>query len=715
VQIGASAQVRPEFLFALPTRDDAIWDFLDIGHRRWMLMWAAVTEDSENPEQGYGPSLEGVEPTGQIAAQSADQPPAQRYVPTQRPTSGTPHAPGSAPLGARPYINGPADSDPSPPGTAPDAWPSAAAPDTFASLYAAAEPDEPTPSSVSGPASPDLYADAEPDVLPSARWRDLVAAAAAELDLRPASHADEAAGGESAEDVHAGPGAEASAEASATYLSPAAMAAMALPTSDKPQARRPYGPAGSGAAAEPASDRSRGRSGSAAQPTAGRPFRSSGAEAEAWAGAGAGAGAWAGAGAGEQSTDRPYGPSDAESPSFGPSDAAFTSGYAYGQGDTETEPPATNPYARPRPGGERPGTSRSGAQGGNSRRAQARYSGEQRGRRPDAQAGPRDERLAGGPNAPAGSGGDRSGADRSDAYAYFRPEVGADRATRYPFAPAASPIGPPTGQPADAGRRPEQAMSMGRANAAELPPPIEIDPQNNAWSSADSFGLPATGRRIEPSPPRRRSRLIPGILVGLLAGLLLFGSAGWFVGRTAAPTAQSARTPAPTAGPTLGVFEQSQVRVNRQDFAGTGLGPVAEGWLPYLSTCSRSGRRNGPALNRGEKVRVRCTLDGMSAIFVEYRSVADRDRARQRMLDSSVPELTAGIAPADKRPAPSGRTAGNYVEYAYRLTEAGATRTVSGIWWDDAKTPIAGYLLAFWQEGLGESWEPIRDLWSRYA
>jgi hypothetical protein len=37
------------------------------------------------------------------------------------------------------------------------------------------------------------------------------------------------------------------------------------------------------------------------------------------------------------------------------------------------------------------------------------------------------------------------------------------------------------------------------------------------------------------------------------------------------------------------------------------------------------------------------------------------------------------------------------------------------MWWDDARTPVAGYLLAYWKEGLGEKWEPMRDLWSRYA
>jgi hypothetical protein len=276
----------------------------------------------------------------------------------------------------------------------------------------------------------------------------------------------------------------------------------------------------------------------------------------------------------------------------------------------------------------------------------------------------------------------------------------------------------------------ESSMSKAQSSEPDQTWGDEVWSNFQTPAAADSFGLPATGRRIEPSPPRRRSRLIPGLLIGLLIGLLLFGSAGWFVGRTWATTASPASGEAPTAeptaeptatasaapSPTLGIFEQSQIDVNRPDFANSALGTISEGWLPYLSNCSRSGRSNGPALGPAEKVRVRCTLDGMTAIFVEYRSIEDRDRARAKMIAASVGSLAPGIESApDQRSAPSGRTEGNYVEYAFRLTEQGTTRTVNGMWWDDAKTPIAGYLLAFWKDGLGERWEPMRDLWSRYA
>lgn len=221
-----------------------------------------------------------------------------------------------------------------------------------------------------------------------------------------------------------------------------------------------------------------------------------------------------------------------------------------------------------------------------------------------------------------------------------------------------------------------------------------------------------SGRRIEPSPPAAPSRLLIGVVAGLVAGLLVFGAGGWFAGRATAPKAT------PKASPTasLGVFERSQVALNRPHFAAALL-PMAQGWLPYLSSCSRNGEPGGPKLNAGEAARVRCTLDGMSAIFVEYKSVAGRDKTRAATLkqgaDASI--LTPGIDPATQRRAPSGRTAGNYVEYGYSVTEGGTVRPVAGIWWDDTRTPVAAYLLAYWKEGVGQNWAPMRDLWSRYA
>jgi hypothetical protein len=236
-------------------------------------------------------------------------------------------------------------------------------------------------------------------------------------------------------------------------------------------------------------------------------------------------------------------------------------------------------------------------------------------------------------------------------------------------------------------------------------------PRHDQRHTEDRHGLPATpSRRIAPTPSDPHpTRLFAGLVIGLIAGLLLFGTAGWFTGRATAPKSASPKpapqaVPTPTPTPTLGLFEQTQATLNAAHFKGPNL---AQPWLPYLANCATT----TPAQADGEKNRVRCTIDGMSAFFVEYKSTAERDKARGK-LQPQVREAST-LTPGAK---PPGKTAeGNYVEYAYRLTEGGVTRTVAGIWWDDAQRPTAAYLLAYWKDGLGERWDPMRDLWSRYA
>jgi len=244
------------------------------------------------------------------------------------------------------------------------------------------------------------------------------------------------------------------------------------------------------------------------------------------------------------------------------------------------------------------------------------------------------------------------------------------------------------------------------------------DPISGSAPLADPYGFSVTpGPRIEPTPKQPKSRFVIPALAGLLAGLVLFGTGGWFLGRSTAGGADPApaptrSAPAPSAA-VLPPYEQNQVTINQPKFTGP-LAVVAQGWLPYLSGCSRSGEKDGPALNKGEKARVRCEMDAMSVIFVEYATVADRDKARVKTLGQNVDArtLTPGAAGAAvERATPSGRTNGNYVEYAYQTSG----RTVSGIWWDDSASPVAAYLLAYWKEGTGQKWEPMRDVWARYA
>jgi hypothetical protein len=247
------------------------------------------------------------------------------------------------------------------------------------------------------------------------------------------------------------------------------------------------------------------------------------------------------------------------------------------------------------------------------------------------------------------------------------------------------------------------------------------DPISGGAPTPDPYGLSVTpayaaGPRIEPTPKQPKSRLLLPALAGLLAGLVIFGTGGWFLGRSTAggpDPAPIGTQAAPTGSPaTLAPYEQNQVTINQPKFTGP-LAPVAQGWLAQLSGCTRTGEKGGPVLNKGEKTRVRCEMDAMSVIFVEYATAADRDKARVKTLGQNVDArtLTPGAGPAVVRASPSGRTNGNYVEYAYQASG----RTVSGIWWDDSTAPVAAYLLAYWKEGVGQKWEPMRDVWARYA
>ncbi|WP_433368726.1 hypothetical protein ACQPZX_42120 [Actinoplanes sp. CA-142083] len=278
------------------------------------------------------------------------------------------------------------------------------------------------------------------------------------------------------------------------------------------------------------------------------------------------------------------------------------------------------------------------------------------------------------------------------------------------YAPAAETADPgyygpaaDTADPGYYGAAADAADPGFRSPAANTADPGYYAPAAN---KADPYGLPATPTpRIEPTPPPppRPAKLLTGLLVGLLAGLLLFGAAGVLVGRTTAPQPEPPKPPTPTQS----LFEQTQAALNRPKFANTGLLPLSQGWLPYLSTCARATAK----ADDGESVRIRCTVSGMSALFVEYKTTADRDKARGDLKKQAEDART--LTPGAGQNAP--KTSGNYVEYAYPLTEGGVTRTVAGIWWEDPQAPAAAYVLAYWKDGLGERWEPMRDLWSRYA
>jgi len=264
-------------------------------------------------------------------------------------------------------------------------------------------------------------------------------------------------------------------------------------------------------------------------------------------------------------------------------------------------------------------------------------------------------------------------------------------------------------------RDPSPPVWPARPSPDQPPPgPLAADPADPLFPDAGSTWQP----RIVPSPPPQRGRLLIGLLAGLLAGLLIFGGAGFAAGRLTADPSASAptATPSPVA-PTLPPYERSQLTLNQEKVSGE-LAALAEPWLPWISSCLKNGDRGGPRLNSGESSRVLCEYGTMSLYFVQYASTAERDKVRIRNLGQNVDarSLTPGVEAGEaSRAAPSGRTEGSYVEYAYRAGVGPDSRVVAALWWDDEDAPVGAYLLAFWADGLGSSWEPIRDVWRRHA
>jgi hypothetical protein len=285
-----------------------------------------------------------------------------------------------------------------------------------------------------------------------------------------------------------------------------------------------------------------------------------------------------------------------------------------------------------------------------------------------------------------------------------------------PSVPARSPADP---YPPSAGLVPPAGGEVSPADQVHQPrtAPVADDPLFPGE-------VPSWQPRIIPSPPPPRGRFLRGLLVGVLAGVLVFGAGGFFAGRWTANSSQvtpsgppGPGSPAPNIPAAFPPYEQSQLSLNQAKFTGD-LAALAEPWLPWMSGCRRSGDRDGPRLNPGEAIRVACEFGSIALNFVEYKSIVERDKTRIRHLAENVDarELTPGVtAGTDRKTTPSGRSEGGYIEYAYRANEPGPQRTVCGLWWDVADKPVAAYLLTFWKEGLGASWEPLRDVWGRHA
>jgi hypothetical protein len=242
------------------------------------------------------------------------------------------------------------------------------------------------------------------------------------------------------------------------------------------------------------------------------------------------------------------------------------------------------------------------------------------------------------------------------------------------------------------------------------------------WTPEPAFPgeKPSWQPRITPSPPQR-GKLGLGLLVGLLVGLIVAGPGGYLLRlwtaeeRPVATGPTAAPAPSPGGSPSLRPYEASQLELNRAKFDGN-LAAFAESWLPWMGGCTKNGEPGGPRLSQAERTRIFCEIGGLNVFFVEYTSVAERDKARlvRSRLNIDARQITPGVSAPAERTGRSGAVKGTYVEYAFREGAGTNARPVCSIWWDDADTPVAGFLQSPWS-AVGEKWGPIRDVWERYS
>jgi hypothetical protein len=273
-----------------------------------------------------------------------------------------------------------------------------------------------------------------------------------------------------------------------------------------------------------------------------------------------------------------------------------------------------------------------------------------------------------------------------------------------PYSSPPAGADPYSGPPADSdpfGGAPAELPWRRSAPTAESTPPP-------SWLGLESGGP----RRIEPSPPEPpKSRFLLGLVIGLVVAALV-GVGGYFLGSSTG-TSSADPTPSTSAGPSLHPYESVQAELNKTKLDGP-LAALAQPWLPWLGNCTVSGQPGGPTLQQTESKHVFCRYGGVSVHFSVYKTANDRDLERtfRQQLHGQSGDLAAGQQEPGTKTGPVSGVAGNYIEYALKGSD---NRALCGLWWDRNGETTSIFLETLCQEGLGGSWDPLRDLWQRYS
>ncbi|WP_033661862.1 hypothetical protein [Salinispora vitiensis] len=234
-----------------------------------------------------------------------------------------------------------------------------------------------------------------------------------------------------------------------------------------------------------------------------------------------------------------------------------------------------------------------------------------------------------------------------------------------------------------------------------------LSTQPSSFTTAP-LAAPGLQRRIVPSPPPERGKLLRGLLIGVLAGALVAGVGAFFVGRATAPDGGGA---APAAAPQPEKLAEL-VATNRAAFPDDLL-PLAEPWLADMSGCVADAGSGGPQLSPGQRSHVLCRDGGMYLHFVGYESAeakaADQDYRQQLALNSG--SILAGADQPGRKLGGVTDAPGTYVEYA---TPAGDAPALCGFWWNRDNTETAVYVDVLC-DSLGGGWDSLRAVWQRHS
>lgn len=263
----------------------------------------------------------------------------------------------------------------------------------------------------------------------------------------------------------------------------------------------------------------------------------------------------------------------------------------------------------------------------------------------------------------------------------------------------------------DSGGHDQYGLSTQPVSGGFAAPPLSGD-----------LAAPAPQRRIVPSPPPQRGKLLLGVIVGVLAGALVAGAGAFVLGRATAPDSAPAAAPqsdAPAEEPAAAPPEEPAeeptnvfAATNRATFPDD-LIPLAEPWLADMSSCVANTDDGGPPLGPGERAHVLCRDGGMYLHFVAYDSAEGRAADlsfRQRIARSSASDRPDAEEPGDKLGGVTG-TLGLYVEYT---TPTGEIPALCGIWWNPDGTDTAVFVDVLC-DSLGGNWDSLRSVWQRHS